>query len=268
MSDYPDYALNDEVRAPSELGVRREGSPGAIADSLAAINYYVDGIAFGESTGIAKMRGFKQSPLGIRFFAKTGLQCSNGAPMHEYVDAVPKGTALGEGAQKLLQKYKLPGMRGYVPGILEDTKASLDPMTFLNVATSTGFAACKRTRLPVGDADGNLQSVMESRAPWIDPATTQRQGRGKPTQERWVFDRWISQEEWDATPKTEAPPQAPGKYSGNYDKDGNARLECFQGQQGQQQQQQQHDLNSKQWIAGILLGILAIGVTATYSRRK
>ncbi len=265
MSTWPDYTLNDELPAPSELGVRREGTFSAIADSLGAVNYYTDSIAFGEATGLARARGLNQDPLGIRFFAKTGLQCSNGAPMHEYIDTIPKGDALGKTMQKTLKKLKLPTMRGHVPGILEDTKASLDPMTFLNVATASGFAACKKVRMPVGDARGNLQSTLEPRAPWIDEPTQPDPNSGRPTQERWVFDRWISEDVWNSTPKSEAPKQTASKYSGDYDKDGNARIECFQ---PTQQQQHRRVLNSKQWIAGILLGTLAIALITTTVKHK
>ncbi len=87
----PKYSYADELRAPSELGIGRDGSFDGIMRAVGGINYYVDAIGFGQSSMVARQMGLHQTPLGIRYFIKTGQTCSNGADMFEYIDTVPKG---------------------------------------------------------------------------------------------------------------------------------------------------------------------------------
>ena len=87
----PKYSFADELSTPSELGIGRDGSFSGIMRAVAGVNYYVDAIGFGEATGLAKMSGMDQVPLGIQYFMKTGATCSNGADMYEYVSTIPKG---------------------------------------------------------------------------------------------------------------------------------------------------------------------------------
>ncbi len=244
---FPKYSFSDELAAPSDLGIRRESSAGAVMDSIAGVNYYVDSMAFGQPTGLSQWRGgaftSKQFPLGLQFFVKTGLQCSNGAPMYEYVSTIPKGDALGSSIQTLLKQNQLPQMRGLAPGILEDVKDTLNPQRLFSQLQSTTFAACKKVRLPVGDSRGQIRSPYESSNVWIqDPV---QWVNGQPTQERWVFDRWISKEAWDAQPKTET----------RLDLDMEVRVEkpnvkeCFANQRA-----------DSQLYAGILFAVVSLGI--------
>jgi len=105
----PNYSFADELPSPKEIGVRSGGSPGAIIDAAAGMNYYVDAIGFGEKTGI---NFTDMKPLGIRYFMNTGATCSNGASMYEYIDTTPKGNLMGKRVGQALQDMGLPGMKG------------------------------------------------------------------------------------------------------------------------------------------------------------
>jgi hypothetical protein len=94
----------------------------------------------------------------------------------------------------------LPELRGLGPGIMQDAMSALNPVPLLETAAKGGYAQCKQVSLPVGDGTGRLASRYTPDKPWIKGAT-QMKG-GVPHQTRWVFDKWISAEEYAATPKT------------------------------------------------------------------
>ena len=194
----PNYSYADELKGPSEIGVREGGSPDAITDAVAGVNYYVDAIAFGQSTSIAKANDLENQRLGLRYFLKTGMKCSNGADMYEYVDTIPKPLPgrIGEEIRKTLGT----DMRGLAPGILQDATSALNPVPLFQAATGSGYARCKKVTLPVGDDTGRIKSRYGG-ADWIE-GPIQWIG-GKPHQTRWVFDTYISSEEDAKTAKTE-----------------------------------------------------------------
>jgi hypothetical protein len=191
----PKYSYADEMPAPSQIGVRRSGTVGAVVDAVAGINYYVDTIGFGHSTGLAKNKGMRQNPLGLRFFTDTGIQCSNGQPMYEYVDTVPKplGGRIGEEIQKSME---VP-FQGLAPGIVQDATNALNPMPLFRAATGSGFAKCKKVTLPVGDFNGRLTATDGTR--WIQ--TPVQMIDRKPHQTQWVYDRDISENEYNTDVK-------------------------------------------------------------------
>ncbi len=195
---FPIYNYADEIMSPREIGIKRDGSFDGIMRAVAGVNYYADTIGFGESTVFAKEMGMKQSPLGLRFFTPTGATCSNGAKMWEYVDTIPNG--MGGRVGQEVQAMGLPNLKGLGPGIMEDAATSLNPVPLLDAMVRGGYAQCKQMTAPVGDAQGRLASRYNPKTPWITGAT-QDMG-GKPHQTKWVFDKWISHDEYQATPKT------------------------------------------------------------------
>jgi hypothetical protein len=240
--DFPKYSFADEMMSPREIGVRRDGSFDGIMTAVGGVNYYGDAIGFGSATGIAKMADLHQQPLGIRYFVKTGMPCSNGADMYEYVDLVPKGDFLGKRITNELLLMGLPPLRGLAPGILEDAATVLNPVPLIKAAAGGGYAKCKKVTRPVGDPYGKLRSRYEPDNVWIkDPTGTKN---GLPHQTRWIFDKWISMEEWDAEPKTETPGTLP-------------RTEAFTNP----------DINTSHIVAGVLLSVLAIGVISYTSSK-
>ena len=207
----PNYSFADELPTPSEMGIGRSGTFGGITRSVGGIKYYVDAMAFGENSFSDVLGSIRdQRPLGIRYFIKTGQSCHNGADMYEYINTVPNGV-------------KVPGfdlrLRGLGPGILDDTIAGVNPMPYFESAMGTSYAKCKKVTLPVGDDNGNTTSTIDPNAVWIkEPAQSKYVGNGqlkgvsagnKPHHTRWVFDTYISQEEYTNTPKLFKPGDLP-----------------------------------------------------------
>lgn len=235
MEDFPKYSFEDELASPRELGIKRGGSFDNIARAVAGINYYSDAIGFGSATGMAKMQDMHQRPLGVRFFAKTGQKCSNGADLYDYVDTIPKGNLLGKRITGELDAMGLPRLQGLAPGILEDSMSALNPVPLFKAASGSGYASCKKVQMPVGDANGALKSRHDPNNVWIK-GNVEMKG-GAPHQTRWVFDKWIPVEEYDATPKTEMP-----------------KVEGFEVEQ----------LPYAGAAAGVLVALLALGFLASY----
>jgi hypothetical protein len=140
-----------------------------------------------------------QSAMGIQYFMKTGMTCSNGADMYEYVSTVPSG--LGGRIGSEVEKSLGVRMRGLGPGILEDAVGALNPMPMFRSVMGSGYPKCRKVTLPVGDLRGQIRSTYDPNNVWItDPSKVVN---GRPSQTRWVFDRYITQEEYDAEGKTE-----------------------------------------------------------------
>lgn len=194
----PQYDYTNEIAPPSSIGVKKGGSFDDVIGAMAGVNYYIDAIGFGESTGIAKSRGLENQRLGTRYFIKTGMKCSNGADMYEYIDNVPKGLPGRAGTE--IQNTLGVQLRGLAPGIAEDAVSALNPLRLFNAAIGTGYAKCKKVELPVGDDRGRLRSTYDNTV-WVEGPVTYKNGR--PHQSRWVYDADISQMDYENTPKTE-----------------------------------------------------------------
>jgi hypothetical protein len=195
----PKYSFADELSTPSEIGVGRDGSFDGIMRAVGGVNYYVDAIGFGEATALAKLQGMNQSPLGIRYFIKTGATCSNGADMYEYISTVPAGLQGRVGTE--IEKTMGVKFRGLAPGIMGDAIGALNPMPLFQSVIGSGYAQCKKVTMPVGDMKGQVRSAFDNSNVWItDPY---KQVGGEPSQTRWVFDKYVTQEDYDAAPKTE-----------------------------------------------------------------
>lgn len=166
------------------------------------------------------MPGLK--PLGVNYFVNSGLICSNGATMWEYVQTIPTGDALGQRIRNAMRSSGLPQLRGMAPGVLEDAQSALNPFPVINAVVGSGYPQCKLVRKQVGDFDGkiyNVDGVM-----LVDPVGLIGSGNGPYFQERWIQDRDVSApkragenddehfargnaiqlayDEWDKTPKT------------------------------------------------------------------
>jgi hypothetical protein len=193
----PNYSYADELPAPSELGIGRNGSFDGIMRAVGGINYYVDAIGFGEATMLARQQGMNQSPLGIRYFMKTGQQCSNGADMYEYIDTVPPGLSGRIGGE--IRNALGVDMKGLAPGIVSDAASALNPLPLFNAVMEGGYPKCKKVTLPVGDTRNSIKSRYNSNNVWINEPV--QLINGQPTQTRWILDKYLSQNEWNSTPK-------------------------------------------------------------------
>lgn len=195
----PDYSYADEMPLPNEVGVRRGKSLSSVFDSAKGAAFYADMIGFGApSSSFTRSLSRKPFPMGVNYFLRTATKCSNGADMWTYVNGIPEGTALGKRVRDAMRKIGMPPLKGLAPGVLEDAKAGLNPVPVLNSLFGSGYAKCRQVTLPVGDFNGRLRSVDNKE--WIRPlfpGDIKRVG-GKPAQTRWVFDQWITQEQWKA----------------------------------------------------------------------
>jgi hypothetical protein len=151
------------------------------------------------------------TPIGINFFMPSGLTCDNGANMWTYFQGIPKGDALGNRIQNVIREMGLPAMRGLAPGIIEDSKAALDPRPLLQAAFGNVYPKCKQVTLEVGDSVGRVTDPEDPKNSWIIGKVDSYRN-GKPVQTKWVQDTdakgkpiFITQREWNQTPKTHNP---------------------------------------------------------------
>ncbi len=124
--------------------------------------------------------------------------------MYEYIDGTPKGDLLGAKVGREIKNTMGVGLRGMAPGMLEDARDALNPIPIMNIVAGTGYAKCKQVTLPIGDGQlpkydekGNL--VGPNKEIWANPPIQMKDGI--PYQTRWVFDSFISAEEYDRTKK-------------------------------------------------------------------
>lgn len=230
----PTYSFADELKTPSELGIGRDGSVGGIMRAVSGINYYVDAIGFGQASLMNKFNSdMQQNPLGIRYFIKTGQTCDNGADMYEYISTVPNGLPgrVGDEIQRTIGVQ----FRGLAPGIVEDAAGALNPLPLFKSVIGSGYAKCKKVTLPVGDMNGRVRSGFDPSNVWIKE--DYKVINGQPHQTRWVFDSFVSMEQYDAAAKSERAGVLP-------------QTEGFQGSLG---------LNRSQLFAGVLLSALVAG---------
>jgi hypothetical protein len=216
----PNYSPADEMLPPASIGVKRGDDLGDVIGAVKGVIYYGDMIGFGgPSSGFTRdMAGLK--PLGVNYFINSGLTCSNGATMWEYVKTIPDGSALGEKVKSAIRGVGLPELRGMAPGLIEDVKFALDPAPVINAVVGSGYPQCRLERRIVGNADGQIQNVDGQLL--VDPVGLMGSGSGPFFQERWIQDRspvrartgedpdqtyargdpiQLSYEDWQAAPK-------------------------------------------------------------------
>ena len=140
--------------------------------------------------------------------------------MWHYMEGIPKGDALGKGAQRAMEEMGLPPLKGLAPGMIEDAKNALNPAPLMNALFGSGYPQCKQVTLHVGDAYNRIQDPTTGDN-WIsDPGTAQYNGSSY-VQTRWVQDTYrngdpinMDKEAWDKTPKTYNKDGTPKKSSG------------------------------------------------------
>lgn len=182
----PMYNYSDELTPTNELGVGTRGSIGQMMKNIRAINYYGDMIAYGSPTFMNNQKK-KTRPLGINYFIPSGMKCSNGEDMYEYVRNIPDGSIFGKRIGKAIKKSLGVGLQGMAPGIAEDIKAGLNPEPV--VRGMLGFKSrCHKKTLPVGDSRGKIKSYDGKK--WIKDPVKYKKGRAYQT--RWIRKEWVS----------------------------------------------------------------------------
>lgn len=202
----PNYDYADNLIAPRAIGVRKEGSLGAVLDGIRGVGYYVDTIAFGQSGG-GLTRGLPFQRYGVNYFLKNGAKCSNGADAYTYMELIPRGDAFGENVRRAVSDIGLAELRGLAPGVIEDAKRATDPKALLGSLMGSGYARCELVTKPVGDEFGRIQSANGD--PWVEDISTVQNVGGKSYQTRWVVKENIDKAAFDAEPKTLNPDGTP-----------------------------------------------------------
>jgi len=201
------YKPANAMMTPSQIGVKVGDSMDDVINAVKGVGFYTDQIGFGSpSTGLTQ--GMPLKPLGVNYFIKTGLTCSNGAEMWNYMQGIPQGDALGEKLKTVMAEMGLPPLQGLAPGMVEDAENALNPSPLINSLFGTGYPQCKQVTMPVGDAYGRI-SDADTGENWIGDLTGVESTPSGYTQTRWVQDTDrlgnpinLSREQWVASKKT------------------------------------------------------------------
>lgn len=201
------YSPANAMMTPPQIGVNVGDSMDDVINAVKGVGFYTDQIGFGApSTGLTQ--GMPLQPLGVNYFMKTGLTCSNGAEMWQYIQGIPQGDALGTKLKDVMAEMGLPPLKGLAPGMIEDAENALNPSPLINALFGSGYPQCKQATLPVGDAYGRIADP-DTGEMWIsNPETATNTGSGY-TQTYWIQDTDsqgnpinLSRDQWVAAAKT------------------------------------------------------------------
>jgi hypothetical protein len=208
------YSPADSMLTPNQIGVRVGSNISDVVSAVKGVGFYGDQIGFGApSTGLT--RGMDLRPLGVNYFIKTGVKCSNGADMWHYMQGITQGDALGEKMKNVMADMGMPPLQGLAPGMIEDAEHALNPAPLMNALFGSGYPQCKQATMPVGDSYGHIADTTTGES-WISNPETARQEGGGWVQTRWVQDTDrngnpvnLSRDQWAAAPKTYNPDGSP-----------------------------------------------------------
>ena len=203
------YKPANEMLTPPQIGVQVGDSMGDVINAVKGVGFYADQIGFGApSTGLTQ--GMPLKPLGVNYFIKTGLSCSNGEDMWQYMQGITQGDALGDKLKMVMEEMGLPPLKGLAPGMIEDAENALNPSPLMNAIFGSGYPQCKRVTLPVGDSYGRIND-SDTGEDWIGDLTGLQpasDGNGY-IQTRWVQDTDrlgnpinLVRDQWVSAPKT------------------------------------------------------------------
>lgn len=201
----PEYSFADEMPFPDQVGVRRGNRLSDVASAIQGVAFYADQIGFGApSSKITRDMQLKPFPMGVNYFTKTNTKCSNGADMWVYINGIPEGNIFGNRVKQAMARLGVPSLRGLAPGIMEDTRDALNPLPILNSVFGSGYVQCKEVELPVGDHFGRLKN-SEGKEMITDSYRGDIKMKGnRPYQKRFVFDKWLTKEDFDEQIKNAA----------------------------------------------------------------
>lgn len=208
------YNPANAMLTPPQIGVQTGDSMDDVINAVKGVGFYADQIGFGApSTGLTQ--GMPLQPLGVNYFMKTGLTCSNGADMWQYIQGIPEGDALGEKLKDVMAEMGLPPLKGLAPGMIEDAENALNPSPLINALFGSGYPQCKQVTLQVGDGYGRIADPDTGEV-WIaDSDTAVNTGNGY-VQTRWIQDTDqqgnpinLTRDQWTSAPKTFNPDGTP-----------------------------------------------------------
>ncbi len=210
------YKPADAMMTPPQIGVEVGDSMDSVINAVKGVGFYSDQIGFGApSTGLTQ--GMPLAPLGVNYFIKTGVSCSNGADMWQYMQGITQGDALGDKLKMVMAEMGLPPLKGLAPGMIEDAENALNPSPLINALFGSGYPQCKQVTMPVGDSYGRIADPDTGEV-WIsNPETAVNNGNGY-VQTYWVQDTDaqgnpvnLTRDQWAAAPKTFNPDGTPAQ---------------------------------------------------------
>ena len=210
------YKPADAMMTPPQIGVEVGDSMDSVINAVKGVGFYSDQIGFGApSTGLTQ--GMPLAPLGVNYFIKTGVSCSNGADMWQYMQGITQGDALGEKLKMVMAEMGLPPLKGLAPGMIEDAENALNPSPLINALFGSGYPQCKQVTMPVGDSYGRIADPDTGEV-WIsNPETAVNNGNGY-VQTYWIQDTDsqgnpvnLTRDQWAAAPKTFNPDGTPAQ---------------------------------------------------------
>jgi hypothetical protein len=208
------YKPADAMMTPQQIGVKVGNSMDDVIGAVKGVGFYSDQIGFGApSTGLTQ--GMPLKPLGVNYFIKSGLSCSNGADMWQYMQGITQGDALGDKIKDVMAEMGLPPLQGLAPGMIEDAENALNPSPLMNAMFGSGYPQCKQVTLPVGDAYGRIMD-SDTNEDWIGDSTGLQKTNDGYVQTRWVQDTDrlqnpinLTRDQWVSTQKTFNPDGTP-----------------------------------------------------------
>ena len=208
------YKPADAMMTPPQIGVEVGDSMDSVINAVKGVGFYSDQIGFGApSTGLTQ--GMPLAPLGVNYFIKTGVSCSNGADMWQYMQGITQGDALGDKLKMVMAEMGLPPLKGLAPGMIEDAENALNPSPLINALFGSGYPQCKQVTMPVGDSYGRIADPDTGEV-WIsNPETAVNNGNGY-VQTYWIQDTDsqgnpvnLTRDQWAAALKTFNPDGTP-----------------------------------------------------------
>jgi hypothetical protein len=144
----PDYEYYKKIKTPTQLGMGSKGTFSQLGKDISGLIKYVEVLVTGRSGAQTK-----QTPLGDRFFLKTGAQCKDptGALQHRwiYIDNIPSGdipiitSALDN---------NFTDFEGLIPGAISKMN-DLNPNHFLTAFVSGSEPPCRNVTLNTVDVN-------------------------------------------------------------------------------------------------------------------
>ena len=135
----PSYSYADHIKTPGDMGMRADGTVGAIKDDLGGMVDYIQVLTSGGGNAIV---GCSENEggctLGNRYFLKTAQKCSSRGEhvtRSLYVDNVPQGEVLGD---------------GLVPGMLHNLE-ELNPFAIIGAFMAGPVPSCQPVTLETGN---------------------------------------------------------------------------------------------------------------------
>jgi len=208
------YKPADAMKTPPQIGVTVGDSMGDVISGVKGVGFYIDQIGFGApSTGLTN--GMPLKPLGVNYFMKTGMTCSNGADMWQYMKGITEGDALGPKMQSVMEEMGLPPLKGLAPGMIEDVEHGLNPAPLMGALFGSGYPQCELREMAVGDAYGRIADDTTGES-WISEPETAYSRGGTYYQKRWMQKMdshgqpiQMTRDEWVAAKKTFRPDGRP-----------------------------------------------------------